>query len=88
MNSNNTNNHYSDLIFSQEYLPEEYRETLFMLRAKHRANISPRPLLLWLRDLCDDLFDPELACRSAGEKVDRISVIRRFHQNTEREFPG
>ena len=60
-----------------------------MLRAKHRANISPRPLLLWLRDLCDDFFDPDLACQSAGsEKVDKISIISKFHQNTEREFPG
>eukprot|EP00435_Cladocopium_sp_Y103_P021721 s2777_g5.t1 len=68
-------------------LPEEYREVAFVLRAKYAAHISPRPLLLWLRELCDELFDPELATKSAGpEKMDQISIISRFHLNAEEEL--
>ena len=68
-------------------LPEEYRDVAFVLRAKHSAHISPRPLLLWLRELCDQLFDPDLATNSAGkDKMDKISIIRRFHRNTEEEL--
>ncbi|CAL1147119.1 unnamed protein product [Cladocopium goreaui] len=62
-------------------LPEEYREVAFVLRAKYAAHISPRPLFMWLRELCDELFDPALATKSAG-----ISIIRRFHRNAEEEL--
>ncbi|CAJ1389738.1 unnamed protein product [Effrenium voratum] len=70
-----------------EILPEEFREVAFVLRAKHGAHISPRPLLLYLREMCDQLFDPDLATSHAGsEKMDRISIIRRFHRNLEDEL--
>eukprot|EP00434_Breviolum_minutum_P008355 symbB.v1.2.007374.t1/scaffold449.1/size202926/4 len=76
-----------DHIAALEMLPEEYRDVAFVLRAKHSAHISPRPLLLWLRELCDQLFDPDLATNSAGkDKMDKISIIRRFHRNTEEEL--
>ena len=67
-------------------LPAEYREVAFVLRGKHHANISPRPLLLWLRELCDQLFDPETATKKASDKLDTISVTRRFHRITEEEL--
>lgn len=70
-----------------DILPEEYKEAAFILRAKPPENISPRPVLLYLREICDQLFDPDLATTHAGsEKMDKISIIRRFHRNMEDEL--
>lgn len=33
--------------------PGSIRKVAFVLRAKHGAHISPRPLLLYLREMCD-----------------------------------
>ncbi|CAE7367101.1 unnamed protein product [Symbiodinium microadriaticum] len=72
---------------SSDILPDEYREAAFVLRAKQSAHISPRPLLLYLREMCDQLFDPDLATSFAGsEKMDKVSIIRRFHRNMEDEL--
>eukprot|EP00439_Symbiodinium_sp_Y106_P019970 s4089_g2.t1 len=72
---------------SLDILPDEYREAAFLLRAKQSAHISPRPLLLYLREMCDQLFDPDLATSFAGsEKMDKVSIIRRFHRNMEDEL--
>ena len=68
-------------------LPDQYRDWAFVFRAKHDEDISTRPLLIRLRHLCDELFDPDLATETAGpEKVDKVSIIRRYHQNSEKEL--
>lgn len=100
-----------------EDLSFEDRDMAFVLRGKGVLHASPRPLLVYLRQMCDELFDPEherkRACRSTSgllgsflldstngdrdehalaekdtqqEKMDTISVVRRFHRNIEIEL--
>merc|ERR1712187_605876 len=71
-------------------LEPQDREAAFVLRSKLKVGISPRPLLLFLRDFCDELFEAEPPGKShdssSDAKVDKISVIRRFHRNLELEL--
>mmetsp|Transcript_119454 Transcript_119454/g.230461 ORF Transcript_119454/g.230461 Transcript_119454/m.230461 type:complete len:484 (-) Transcript_119454:166-1617(-) len=62
-------------------LPCEYRRQFLRLGGIGAMGVSPRPQLLYLRDVCDTLFTPE-AC---GE-IDKISNIRRWHKNIDREL--
>jgi len=45
-------------------LDPEDREAVFVLRSKCAAGIGPRPLMLFLRDFCDELFDPDAPTES------------------------
>jgi hypothetical protein len=100
-----------------EDLSSEDRDMAFILRGKVSLHASPRPLLVYLRQMCDELFEPELErrraclttsgllCRIAGDdnlteasqdesclspagfdKMDTVSVVRRYHRNIEIEL--
>lgn len=49
-----------------EQLAPQDQEAVFCLRAKAELGISPRPLLLYLRQFCDELFDPDKECHLYG----------------------
>eukprot|EP00438_Fugacium_kawagutii_P013931 Skav215207 [mRNA] locus=scaffold130:10158:13053:- [translate_table: standard] len=47
-----------------------------------------RPLLLWLRELCDELFDPELAQKSGGSEKATMTNGAAACQNQQRIHGG
>jgi len=53
-----------------EDLCSEDRDMAFILRGKSSLHASPRPLLMYLRQMCDELFEPEeerrRACRTTS----------------------
>mmetsp|Transcript_19235 Transcript_19235/g.50800 ORF Transcript_19235/g.50800 Transcript_19235/m.50800 type:complete len:497 (-) Transcript_19235:28-1518(-) len=62
-----------------EDLDPEDREAAFILRSKLRLQVSPRPLLIHVRQVVDELVDLELHFRLANSKSYR-SVLRDSHK--------
>lgn len=66
-----------------EDLPLEFRAFIFQLRSKAALRVSPRPMLMTLRTICDTLFDP----RSFDPvRTDEVSHTRRWHRNIDKEL--
>lgn len=64
-------------------LPNHYKRNFLRLGGIVAMGVSPRPQLLYLRDVCDQLFIPEATQDGA---IDQISNIRRWHKNIDREL--
>jgi len=71
-----------------EELDEADRETAFIMCQKGYYHESPRPLLVRIRQVCDQIFEPDKHLQLSGgeERVDKIRIIRRFHCNIDREL--
>merc|ERR1719331_3101422 len=60
-----------------EDLPAEFRPTISRLRGKIPLETPPRPLLLYLREICDSYFNPKMY---DSKKTDEVSNTRRWHR--------
>eukprot|EP00747_Dinoflagellata_sp_TGD_P048431 gnl/TRDRNA2_/TRDRNA2_145604_c0_seq1.p1 gnl/TRDRNA2_/TRDRNA2_145604_c0~~gnl/TRDRNA2_/TRDRNA2_145604_c0_seq1.p1 ORF type:complete len:529 (+),score=86.23 gnl/TRDRNA2_/TRDRNA2_145604_c0_seq1:68-1654(+) len=64
-------------------LPEKFQKDVFILRGKAQLRVTPRPLMLCLRDVCDAVFDQR---DFDAESTDQISHVRRWHRNIDAEL--